>query len=100
MNRLHCASIVLVLSVALTSCAQDADPANGDFFVASSSDGHFMFDLPGYVAGKLDALGIAFETTGEDSCSDEARFFSYRRATNRGEEDYGRGLSAILLADG
>ena len=79
---------------------QDADPANGEFFVASSSDGHFMFDLPGYVAGKLDALGIAFETTGEDSCSDEARFFSYRRATNRGEEDYGRGLSAILLADG
>ena len=78
---------------------QDADPANGDFFVASSRDGHFMFDLPGYVGRKLDALGIAFETTGEDSCSDENRFFSYRRATRLGEKDYGRGLSAIVLAE-
>ncbi len=76
---------------------QDADLANGGFFASSSRDGHFMFDLAGYVGGKLDALGIAFETTGEDSCSDSSRFFSYRRATHLGEEDCGRGLSAIVL---
>ncbi|NQV82433.1 MAG: peptidoglycan editing factor PgeF [Rhodospirillales bacterium] len=77
-----------------------ADPANRAFFAASSRPGHFQFDLPGYVGNALAGLGIAFETTGEDTCSDEHRFFSYRRATHRGEKDYGRGLSAILLADG
>ncbi|MBT3307745.1 MAG: peptidoglycan editing factor PgeF [Alphaproteobacteria bacterium] len=79
---------------------KDADPANGNFFIPSSRQDHFMFDLPGYIGRTLDGLGIAFETTGEDTCADEQRFFSYRRATHRGEKDYGRGLSAILLAGG
>ncbi|MBC8339240.1 MAG: peptidoglycan editing factor PgeF [Rhodospirillales bacterium] len=78
----------------------DADPANGRFFRPSTRDGHFLFDLPGYIGRKLDVLGIAFETCAGDTCADEHRFFSYRRATHRGEQDYGRGLSAILLADG
>jgi copper oxidase (laccase) domain-containing protein len=30
--------------------------------------------------------------------SDEARFYSYRRATHRSEKDYGRQISAIVLA--
>ncbi|NNE24089.1 MAG: polyphenol oxidase, partial [Rhizobiales bacterium] len=30
--------------------------------------------------------------------ADEARFFSYRRTTHRGEPDYGRQLSAIMIA--
>lgn len=77
-----------------------ADPANGDFFAPSSRQGHFMFDLAGYIGARLDGLGIAFEATGQDTCADENRFFSYRRATHRGEKDYGRGLSAILLAEG
>ena len=29
--------------------------------------------------------------------ADEARFFSYRRSTHRGETDYGRLISAIAL---
>jgi copper oxidase (laccase) domain-containing protein len=29
---------------------------------------------------------------------EEARFFSYRRATHRGEPDYGRQLAAIVLS--
>ena len=32
-----------------------------------------------------------------DTCREEDRFFSYRRATLRGEPDYGRNLSAIAL---
>jgi len=32
-----------------------------------------------------------------DTCAEEERFFSYRRACLRGEKDYGRGLSAIYL---
>jgi copper oxidase (laccase) domain-containing protein len=34
---------------------------------------------------------------GLDTCWEEARFFSYRRASLRGEGDYGRCLSAIML---
>ncbi|HEX2429964.1 MAG TPA: laccase domain-containing protein, partial [Aestuariivirgaceae bacterium] len=30
--------------------------------------------------------------------TDEQRFFSYRRATHRGETDYGRQISAVMLA--
>ncbi|MDA1091026.1 MAG: peptidoglycan editing factor PgeF [Proteobacteria bacterium] len=77
----------------------DDDPANRDFFIASSRDGHFMFDLPAYLGRKLDHLGVAFETVGRDTCADEGRFFSYRRATQHREKDYGRGLAAILLRD-
>ena len=59
-----------------------------------------MFDLPGYVAARLDAAGIgAVEDLGRDTRSDEARFFSYRRTTLAGEPDYGRQLSVIMLAD-
>jgi copper oxidase (laccase) domain-containing protein len=32
-----------------------------------------------------------------DSYADEARCFSFRRATHRGEADYGRLVSAIML---
>ena len=34
---------------------------------------------------------------GLDTYADEARFFSYRRKTHRGEPDYGRLVSAIAL---
>ena len=34
-----------------------------------------------------------------DTYADPDRFYSYRRATHRGEADYGRQLSAIALAD-
>ena len=37
------------------------------------------------------------EALGLDTCADEDRWFSYRRATLRGEPDYGRQLSAIAL---
>ena len=38
-----------------------------------------------------------FEDSGLDTYADEARFFSYRRATHRKEPDYGRLVSAIAL---
>jgi len=75
-----------------------ADPGNADFFVATPRGGHFLFDLPGFVARRLAALGLsAVEVAADDTCADAARFFSYRRATLAGERDYGRGLSAITL---
>ena len=74
------------------------DKRNGAFFRDSPRDGHFMFDLPGYVVGRLEALGLAaVEAAPDDTFGDEERFFSYRRATQRRDHDYGRGLAAIAL---
>lgn len=57
-----------------------------------------MFDLPGFVLGRLAAAGVAqCEWVGRDTCAEEALFFSNRRAFKRGESDYGRLLSAVTL---
>ncbi len=74
------------------------DQANARFFTASPRSGHHCFDLPGYVKKKLEGLGIAaIENLGLCTYADEARFFSYRRSTHRGEPDYGRLISTIVL---
>jgi len=50
------------------------------------------------VAKQLSRAGVReIMPTPCDTCREEARFFSHRRATLRGEEDYGRQLSAIAL---
>ena len=76
-----------------------ADPATERFFRPATRANHFMFDLPGYVSHRLTALGLStVETLCYDTCADEDLFFSYRRSCLRKEADYGRGLSAIVLA--
>jgi copper oxidase (laccase) domain-containing protein len=75
------------------------DPSNAGFFRPSARAGHFMFDLPGYVARRLGKLGIGtVAALPNDTCREESRFFSYRRACLRGEKNYGRGISVIALA--
>lgn len=70
------------------------------FFRPAAREGHAMFDLPAYAAARLSAMGLAsVQDLGVDTYADEARFFSYRRATHGGEADYGRLISAIVLAD-
>lgn len=60
--------------------------------------GHYQFDLPSYVSGELQRLDLgAVEIVDCDTYADEARFFSYRRTTHRGEPDYGRQMSIIGL---
>jgi YfiH family protein len=74
------------------------DAINRDFFAPSPREGHYLFDLPGYVSRKLSRLGVQDVTrVPADTCRDEARFFSYRRATLRREPDYGRQMSVIVL---
>jgi YfiH family protein len=76
----------------------EIDPANGQFFVQTARPGHFRFDLPGYIAHRLDRLGLAaVESAACDTVADPARFFSYRRMCLDGERDYGRALAAIAL---
>ncbi|MDE2488551.1 MAG: peptidoglycan editing factor PgeF [Alphaproteobacteria bacterium] len=75
-----------------------ADPAFGRFFEAGASDDKRMFDLPAFVISRLEAAGVTqCEWLGRDTCADEAWFFSNRRAFRRGEPDYGRLVSAIML---
>jgi YfiH family protein len=77
-----------------------ADRENGCFFEPANRPGHFLFDLPGYIAHRLTRLGLAaVEKAAHDTAGEEDLFFSYRRACLRGETDYGRGLAAIAIAD-
>ncbi len=73
------------------------DPDNVRFFKDDGA-GRWRFDLPGYLAADLQAQGVGhIERTAHDTCRDQEHFFSYRRSILNGEEDYGRGLSAIAL---
>lgn len=79
---------------------EEADPANERFFTAGRP-GHHRFDLEGYVAARLAAAGLTrIDALGLDTYADEERFFSFRRATHRGEPDYGRQISLIGVTDG
>ncbi len=76
-----------------------ADPENERFFADGVRPGHHQFDIEAYVAARLAAAGLArIEALGLDTYADEARFFSYRRATHRGEPGYGRQVALIGLA--
>lgn len=71
---------------------------NDRFFILGERDGHFQFDLPGYVSSRLKGIGIGqIDDMAVDTYIDESRFFSFRRTTHRNEPDYGRQLSVIAL---
>jgi YfiH family protein len=73
------------------------DPANERFF-AEGPAGKPHFDLEAYVVARLAAAGVrTIEALGLDTYADEARFYSFRRATHRGEPTYGRQISLIGL---
>jgi YfiH family protein len=75
------------------------DAANARFFAPSRREGHAMFDLPGYIGHRARDAGLAkFEDLERCTYAEPERFFSYRRATHRGEPDYGRHINAIALS--
>jgi hypothetical protein len=68
------------------------------FFVPAERPSHLRFDLAGFVADRLAVAGVdRIETLGACTYARPADFFSFRRATHRGESDYGREISAIVL---
>jgi YfiH family protein len=72
-------------------------PADERFF-APGRPGHRQFDLEGHAAARLAAAGVrTIDPLGLDTYPDAERFFSYRRATHRGEPTYGRQFSLIGL---
>jgi copper oxidase (laccase) domain-containing protein len=75
----------------------EAEPENERFF-SGGREGHHQFDLEGFVLSRLAAAGLGrVESMGEDTYSQPDRFFSYRRATHKGEPSYGRQISLIAL---
>jgi polyphenol oxidase len=76
------------------------DPASAPFFAAGSRPGHALFDLGGYIASRLHRAGVGrVEDLGLCTYEDPMLFYSYRRATHRAEDDYGRHVNAIALQD-
>ncbi|CZT35767.1 peptidoglycan editing factor PgeF [Rhizobium sp. 9140] len=75
------------------------DAGYAPFFTPSTRADHAMFDLPGLTAARLLAAGVKAEKLDLCTYEDEARFFSYRRTTHRGEPDYGRQISAISIRE-
>ena len=71
---------------------------DSQFFVPGR-EGHWQFDLPAYAKMRMARAGLTqIDSLGLDTYALEARYFSYRRATHRGEKTYGRQISLIALA--
>lgn len=67
-------------------------------FFAKTGRGKAHFDLPGYVVHRLARSGVqTVERQTLCTYEHESRLFSFRRTTHRGEPDYGRQISAIVV---
>lgn len=75
------------------------DPANREFFLRRSETARPHFDLSGFVLRRLKDARIQHAASlATCTCENESLFFSYRRKTRLGEPDYGRQISAIVVA--
>jgi len=75
------------------------DPDNQRFFTRPSPDARPHFNLPGFCSAALDRSGISIiEELGRCTYANDSLFFSFRRKTHRAEADYGRQISAIVVA--
>lgn len=78
-----------------------ADDCANERFFAEGPAGKPHFDLEAYAVARLAAAGVlTIAALGLDTYGDEARFYSYRRSTHRGEPTYGRQISMIGNASG
>lgn len=85
-------------SYEVDAAMRDNFPAEANRFFAPGAPGRWQFDLPGFVAQRLHGTGVtAIDDLAQDTYAQEARFFSFRRATHRGEATGGRQTSVIGL---
>ncbi|HAE27105.1 MAG TPA: polyphenol oxidase, partial [Hyphomonas adhaerens] len=76
----------------------EASPASEHLFGPGQGD-RYHFDLPGYCSASLVAMDIGHIVNLDlDTCALEDAYFSNRRRNHRGEPDYGRNASVIMLA--
>jgi YfiH family protein len=75
------------------------DQAYGRYFKSGGPHLRAHFDLPGFVYQRLKDSGVgSVQSLSPCTCENESLFFSYRRKTLRNEPDYGRQISAIVVA--
>ncbi len=75
-----------------------ADPSHESFFKRGEAPDKSLFDLPAFIGHRLREAEVGtFVDLALCTYADEARFFSYRRTTHRGDKDYGRLIAAISL---
>jgi len=75
------------------------NPAFMRYFATPVPGGKPHFDLPAFILAELAGKGLA-SIASTDCCTyaNESEYFSFRRTTHRKEADYGRQISAILVA--
>lgn len=79
-------------------CFVSDDPGHTEYFERPDG-GKPHFDLIGFAFDRLRAAGLEHvEALGVCTYADGNRLFSYRRTVHRAEPDYGRQISAIVLA--
>ncbi|MEQ1669239.1 MAG: peptidoglycan editing factor PgeF [Hyphomicrobium sp.] len=75
------------------------DDGNSRFFKQTAGQAKPHFDLAGYVISRLSGARITnIVNTAQCTHGSESLFYSYRRSTQRQEPDYGRQISAIVVA--
>lgn len=100
--------IVAAVGPCIALDSYEVDEAFRTRFLEQSPHNHYVFsdgpagkphfDLEAYVVSRLTAAGIGeVEALGQDTYAQPDRFFSFRRATHRGESAYGRQVSLIGL---
>jgi hypothetical protein len=103
------ASTVAALGPTISRNSYEVEAEFADRFIAASTgharlfspsprDGHFMFDLAGFISMRLQLAGIgSFEDLCRDTYAEPENFYSYRRSVHKNEPDYGRQVAAIAL---
>jgi YfiH family protein len=75
----------------------EEDKNTNQFFSSLHGD-KYLFDLSSYIHFRLNRAGIGhILSVNKDTYALENEYFSFRRATHRGETDYGRQISAISI---
>lgn len=103
------ANIVAAIGPTIAQASYEVDARFHDQFAADDAiffktaperDGsaRWRFDLPAYIAEKLRVSGLRkIESLDRDTFSHSERYYSYRRAAQRGEPNYGRQISMIAV---
>ncbi len=74
-----------------------SDSRSAAFFYSGKDAAHAQIHLPRYHASRLGDAGVTVIADTALCTYQDPGFFSFRRATHRGEADYGRNISAIAL---
>ena len=79
---------------------RETDKDNERYSIPAARSGHALFDLGGFIAARLATAGMSqIEDLGFCTYAAPEKIYSYRRSTHLAEQDYGRHINAIVLAD-